>query len=126
MPASGEEQLEYYCNMIRENYPHYWEQDAVPVYWSVVGENGFGCEQAPFPMVGIDREEDVRTYYHTPINAKTGACLNWYRLPVINSRFPEFGDALGWLPSPGQQFAPLRSIIHGEPADIMKRKYAYV
>jgi len=26
----------------------------------------------------------------------------WYKLLVINSRFPEFAEALGWSPSPGQ------------------------
>jgi hypothetical protein len=36
-------------------------------------------------------------------------------LPVINSRFPEFAEALRWLPSPGQMFAPLRSIVAGTP-----------
>jgi hypothetical protein len=100
MPASGEEQLEYYCNIIRNNYPQYWEADAVPIYWSVSGTDGFGCERAPFAMVDIPWDEDVRTFYHTPINVKTGEPLNWFKLSVINSRFPEFGEALGWLPSP--------------------------
>jgi hypothetical protein len=35
MPASGEEQLEYYLDMIREVRPEYWERDAVPIYWTV-------------------------------------------------------------------------------------------
>ena len=121
MPASGEEHLKYYCNMIRENYPDYWEKDAVPIYWTVCDIH----ERAPFPVVGMDWDEDVRTFFHTPTNTETGERLNWYRLPVINSRFPEFGEALGWLPSPGQQFAPIRSIIEGPPAGVVKREDAY-
>lgn len=37
--------------------------------------------------------------------------MDWFRLPVRNDRFPEFGEALGWLPSPLQPYAPLRSIM---------------
>jgi hypothetical protein len=72
--------------------------------------DGFGCEQAPFEPTDGD---NVLTIYRTPINVKTGEPVNWYRLPVINDRFPKFAAALGWLPSPGQLFAPLRSIVHG-------------
>jgi hypothetical protein len=32
-------------------------------------------------------------------------------LPVRNTRFPAFAEALGWLPSSFQEFAPLRSIV---------------
>jgi hypothetical protein len=68
MPASGEEQLEYYLDMIREVRPEYWERDAVPIYWTVYDIH----ERAPFPMEGMDWDEDVRTFFHTPINTRTG------------------------------------------------------
>ncbi len=37
-------------------------------------------------------------------------CSAW-RLSAHNTRFPAFAKALGWLPSPFQRFAPLRSIV---------------
>ena len=119
-PAGGKEQLAYYCEYIRTGYGgryrHWWDADAVPIYWSVMGDDdGFGCEQAPFHLDG-GNGEDVLTHYYPPINVRTGAQINWYTsLPVINRRFPEFAAALGWLPSPGQMFAPLRSIVAGTP-----------
>jgi hypothetical protein len=114
LPASGEEQLAYYVDYIRRRYPHWWNADAVPIYWSVMGDgDGFGSEEAPFH--DADSIGNVLTYYYPPINVRTGNLINWYRLPVINNRFPEFAAALGWLPAPGQLFAPLRSIVNGSP-----------
>ena len=109
---TGEEQLAYYCDYIKRRYPQWWEADAVPIYWSVMGEgdSGFGCEAAP-----CNPGDNVLTYYRTPINDRTGAPLNWYSLPVLNLRFPQFAKALGWLPAPFQMFAPLRSIMAGIP-----------
>jgi hypothetical protein len=120
--ASGEEQLAYYCEYLRTayggRYRHWWNDDAVPIYWSVMGDDdGFGCEQAPFHIDDNPRR-DVLTYYYPPINVRTGNLINWYQLPVINNRFPEFAAALGWLPAPGQLFAPLRSIVSGSPQPV--------
>jgi len=39
------------------------------------------------------------------------ADLDWFKLPVKNSRFPEFAQALDWTPSPMQPTCPLRSIL---------------
>jgi hypothetical protein len=115
-PASGKEQLAYYCDYIRRRYSHWWDADAVPVYWTVMGDDdGFGCEQAPFDLTGGN---NVLTHYYPPVNVRTGMQINWYKLPVINKRFPEFAAALGWLPAPGQLFAPLRSIISGIPQQV--------
>jgi hypothetical protein len=111
-PASGEAQLTHYVEYIQQHYPHWWNDDAVPIYWSVMGDgDGFGSEQAPFNPDG----DNVLTYYYPPINVRTGQQINWYKLPVINNRFPEFAAALGWLPAPGQLFAPLRSIVEVAP-----------
>jgi hypothetical protein len=107
--GNGQEQLAYYCRHIRRKYPQWWDADAVPIYWFVRGDDdGFGCEFAPW-----HDGENVLMFYRTPISVRTGEPINWYRLPVINRRFPKFAAALGWLPSPGQMFAPLRSIIRG-------------
>lgn len=116
-PASGEEQLAYYCDYIRKRYRDWWDADAVPIYWSVVGADAaFGSEKAPFDLTGGD---NVLTYYYPPVNLRTGEEVNWYSsLPVINSRFPQFAAALGWLPSAGQLLAPLRSIVNGTPQPV--------
>jgi hypothetical protein len=110
---TGDEQLRYYCDYIQRRYSHWWESDAVPIYWAVMGDDdGFGCERAPFHT---DDGNNILTFYRAPINVRTGEPVNWYRLPIINNRFPKFAAALGWLPSPGQLTAPLRSIVHGVP-----------
>jgi hypothetical protein len=107
-PASGEEQLRYYCDYIQRRYRQWWDADAVPIYWSVMGDgDGFGCEQAPFHRGEEFGDRDVLTYYYPPVNLRTGEQVNWYRLPVINKRFPEFAAALGWLPSPDVRPATL-------------------
>ena len=116
---SGEEQLQYYCAYLRrrDRYRQWWDDDAVPIWWLVRGDDdGFGCERAPFEYGdGTYRPaHSILTYYHPPVNAKTGEPIDWYRLPVINSQFLKFAAALDWLPSPGQPFAPLRSIVSGQ------------
>ena len=112
--ATGEEQLIYYVQYLKGRCSHWWDNDAVPIDWFVMGDgDAFGCEQAPFH---VDDSNDILTYYYTPINVRTGHAVNWYTsLPVRNTRFPKFAAALGWLPAPGQMFAPLRSIFCGMP-----------
>jgi hypothetical protein len=40
---SGAAQLDYYCDYVRRRRPEWWAADAVPVYWSVMGnEDAFG------------------------------------------------------------------------------------
>jgi hypothetical protein len=56
-------------------------------------------------------DKNFLTFFTPPVDAKTGEFMNWWRLSVRNTRFPAFAKALGWLPSPFQQFAPLRSIM---------------
>jgi hypothetical protein len=111
----GPGQLRYYCDYIQRRYPQWWEADAVPIYWTVMGSgDAFGCETAPCRTnLGLGLHEDFLTHYHTPIHVETGEPLNWFKLPVINSRYPKFARALGWLPSPFQDTAPLRSITRG-------------
>ena len=38
-----------------------------------------------------------------PVNVKTGAPVNWYKLPVINHRFPKFATALGCAAGRGKK-----------------------
>lgn len=105
---SGDEQLDAYVRYVRERYAEWWEQDAVPIYWSLVPVH----ETAPFQRLDAERDSgrDFLTYFHWPTD-RDGERLDWYRLPVVNDRFPAFAKALGWLPSPLQPTAPLRSII---------------
>ena len=76
------------------------------IYWSVRGE-GVAEHASCNAIAG----RCFLTIFTQPVDAKTGEELNWWRLPVRNDRFPAFAKALGWLPSPFQEFAPLRSIV---------------
>ena len=107
---SGTGQLAYYVDYVQRGYPEWWEADAVPIYWSVRGEPGI-ADHAPNSDYANRRGDNFLTFWTPPVDAKTGELLNWWRLPVRNDRFPAFAKALGWLPSPFQEFAPLRSIL---------------
>jgi predicted GIY-YIG superfamily endonuclease len=104
----GEEQLEEYVSYLKRNHPEWLERNAVPIHWSVCGNAGVH-EAAPFA-------EDVPwgdflAHFTWPFDPKTGEALDWYRLPVVNDRFPEFAKALAWTPSPLQPTCPLASIL---------------
>jgi len=104
---SGPGQLAYYVDYVQRRYPEWWEADAVPIYWSVRGEPGI-AEDAPNSDYANRNGDNFLTFWTPPVDAKTGEPLNWWRLPVRNTAFAK---ALGWLPSPFQDFAPLRSIV---------------
>jgi hypothetical protein len=93
---------------VRRHYPEWWDADAVPIYWAVRGDGVF--EHAPNNSERYGGKSFL-TFFTPPVDPRTGAVMNWWRLPVRNERFPAFAEALGWLPSPFQEFAPLRSII---------------
>ncbi len=105
---SGPGQVFYYADYLQRRYPDWWAADAVPIWWSVMGEGI--CEYAPGAS-NTRHDENFLTFFKPPVDAKTGQFLNWWRLPVRNHRFPAFAAALGWLPSPFQEFAPMRSIM---------------
>ena len=105
---SGVGQLAYFIAWIRRRYPEQWKADAVPIFWSVRGDGVF--EIAPNNARDIIGKNFL-TVFTPPVDARTGEPLNWWRLPVRNDRFPAFAKALGWLPSPFEEFAPLRSIV---------------
>jgi hypothetical protein len=108
---SGAGQLAYYVDCVRRDYPQWWEVDAVPIYWSVRGDAGI-AEHAPNNARDFALpDKNFLTFFTPPRDAKTDAPLNWWSLPVRNDRFPEFAKALGWMPSPFQRIAPLRSIV---------------
>jgi hypothetical protein len=113
---SGEGQPDYYIDYVQRRYPHWWEADAVPIWWFVMGEHI--CEFAPMNAHRICDGKNFLTEFTAPVDAKTGEPMNWWRLPVRNTRFPTFAKALGWLPSPFQEFAPLRSIITNATAKV--------
>ena len=102
----GHVQLAEYVDYLKRHKPELLEADAVPIYWSVLPAH----ETAPFFTSKIGHKNFL-TYYTWPVHAATGKPIDWFRMPVRHSRFPEFGRALGWKPSPLQRYAPLRSII---------------
>ena len=103
---SGDRQLAHYVDVIQRRHPRWWEADAVAIHWFVEGDGVF--EAAPN---NDDGYKNFLTLFTPPVDAESGEPLNWWRLEVRNERFPAFAEALGWLPSPFQEFAPLRSIV---------------
>ncbi len=118
---SGAGQLAFYLDNLRRARPEYWEADAVPIYWFVRGDPGI-TEQAPNNADERSLDKHFLTSFTPPVDAATGEPLNWWRLPVRNDRSPEFAKALGWLPSPFQEFAPLRSIVTNATVETRRRR----
>lgn len=114
----GEEQVAYFVDRTRRCYPEEWAADRVPIYWSLRGDHTH--EAAPL-QEHFAAGDNFLTYFTWPTDSDGRPC-DWFTLPVRNDRFPEFGKALGWLPSPLQPFCRLRSLyasklgIHPEAA----------
>jgi hypothetical protein len=104
----GEDQLAYYVRYVVERYPHWWETDAVPIIWSVRGKTTH--EAAPFNPDPVPWG-DFLYHFTWPEDHRTGEALDWFTDLLVRNRFPAFASALGWLPSPFQRTAPLRSIV---------------
>lgn len=106
--ADGAGQFDAYVAWVRRNHPDWLLDGAVPISWFVAG-NGV-MEAAP-----LQREKspagDFLEYFTWPREVATGAPLNWFSLSVVNDRFPEFAEELGWTPSPLQPSCPLSSIL---------------
>lgn len=106
---NGEDQLAIYLAWIMAAKADLWKADAVPIYWSIRGEGI--AETAPFTQEPYG-DENFLTFYSWPQDVETGEALDWFSdLPVQDTRYPDFADALGWRPSPLQATAPLRSIL---------------
>jgi hypothetical protein len=109
---SGEEQLRQYVRYIKRECTDQWEADAVHIYWCVSGKATF--ETAPFQRHYPGKyppDEDFLTHFTWPRHGKTGEWLDWFSLPVVNTRFADWAKALAWTPSPMQPTCPLRSIM---------------
>jgi hypothetical protein len=104
----GEGQLAAYVQYIEEGYPAWLKDDAVPIVWTVHSHWRGLIEMAPFQA---DDQPDFLSYFSWPEDVKTGELVDWFHLPVVMDRFPDFTEALGWLPSPLQRTCPLRSIM---------------
>lgn len=107
----GEGQLDEYISYVQRNYPDQLRSDAVPIYWYVQGPGI--CEGAP-PFLGHNYHGPVThflDFFTWPRDVNTGDQLDWFSLPVLNDRFPEFAEALAWKPSPFQLHCPLRTIV---------------
>lgn len=105
----GEGQLAYYVEYLEANYPQWLADDAVPIAWFVESRDASICEAAPFGPVLYPM--NFLTHFTWPYHAETLEQVDWFRLPILNLRFPEFAEALGWTPSPLQPTCPLRSIL---------------
>jgi len=111
----GEGQLAAYVEYLEEHHPEWLAADAVPIIWLVRGEEI--AEHAPFQSGEYGPEgkwgwrENFLTEFTWPRDARTGELLDWFKLPVRIDRFPEFAQALDWLPSALQPTCPLRSIL---------------
>lgn len=108
----GEGQFEEYVQYLERRYPQWLDADAVPIIWSVRSRGLGGInETAPFQKEFVPTWGDFLAHFTWPVDAKNGERLDWYRLPVVNERFPEFAEALAWTPSPLQPTCPLSSIL---------------
>lgn len=108
----GETQLTYWVDWLERNHSDAMAADAIPIFWSVQP----CCECAPFTTNRYDQQKNFLTELSWPMNARTGEPVNWFQLPVIYSRFPAFGEALGWKPAPFQPHAPMASILRSRSA----------
>lgn len=110
---NGDDQLREYVQYLEQRYPQWLEADAVPIYWSVETPAWDLGEGAP-PFLGAHLEQPMPNfldYFTWPTDVNTGARLDWFSLPVVNDRFPEFAEALAWTPSPFQPSCPLATIL---------------
>jgi hypothetical protein len=110
---NGDDQLREYVRYLEDRYPQWLEADAVPIYWSVETPAWDLGEGAP-PFLGSHVKESIPhflDYFTWPTDVNTGERLDWFSLPVVNDRFPEFAEALAWTPSPFQPSCPLATIL---------------
>lgn len=108
----GQGQFEAYVQYLERRHPEWLEADAVPIVWSVHSNWHGVFEAAPFTAWGdAVGWGNFLTHFTWPEDAITGEPLDWYQLPVVNDRFPEFAKALAWTPSPLQPTCPLTSIV---------------
>lgn len=109
----GHGQLEEYVQYLERRHREWLDTDAVPIIWSVHDGWAKGIfEAAPFTTYGDSVGwGNFLAHYTWPVDAVNGEPLDWYQLPVVNDRFPEFAKALAWTPSPLQPTCPLASIL---------------
>lgn len=109
----GQGQFEEYVQYLERTHREWLDADAVPIIWSVRSDLAIGIfESAPFTTWGDNAPwGNFLTHYTWPVDATNGEPLDWYALPVVNDRFPEFAKALAWTPSPLQPTCPLASIV---------------
>lgn len=104
-------QFEEYVQYLERRHPEWLAADAVPIYWFVHSAWEGVFEAAPYANESNTLGRDFLTEFTWPTDAATGEPLDWYALPVVNDRFPEFAKALAWTPSPLQPTCPLASIV---------------
>lgn len=122
----GQGQFEAYVQYLERSHREWLDADAVPIIWSVHDCAFSGVyEAAPFTAWGDSVGwGNFLTHYTWPVDAITGEPLDWYALPVVNDRFPEFAKALAWTPSPLQPTCPLASIVRSRNGQYAARPAA--
>lgn len=120
----SEGQFEHYIQYLKRHHMDWLHANAVPIVWSVLGA-GIG-ESAPFLQAEPRPAGDFLTHFTWPVDATSGDYLDWYQLPVVNDRFPEFAKALAWTPSPMQPTCPFRSLLQSRWGAMGQQKADYI
>ena len=110
--ASGEDQLEYWLRYLLKHREEELLSDKVPISWFVAGDKGI-FEAAPFAVKHYGGGDFLDHFYvpHCSCFDHDDVLLDFYKLPVVMSRWPALYEALEWRPSPLQPFIPLHSLI---------------
>lgn len=106
-----------------------YDDQLIPIIWSIVGEKIAVYDFMPFQYQDFDIHEDFLTFFTWPVDSKTGAKLDFLKLPVVDKRWrPGRGDkggfiqeATGWKPSILQPFVYLPSLLQLHTANKNKR-----
>lgn len=106
---SPETFVQFAVAKLKRDYRDWYDSDAAPLYWSVVGES-IGGETAPFANGHIGSHENFLTHYSWPIDEQTMEPLNVFLLP-IRPCVPELEVGLGYKPAALQATIPIRTIV---------------
>lgn len=118
---SAQELLDMWVAKVAPHHP----DGLIPITWHVEGPDVAVGEVMPFQYEHFEGslDEDFLTFFTWPVNAATGARLNWFELPVVDKLWrpgsAEKGgfiqEATGWKPSILQPFLYLPSLLNSTP-----------
>lgn len=109
----GIAEVRYYREYLVERYPGIWQADEASISWSVCGDRikpeYAPCEMEPYGPDYIAPPGCFSTYYTQP--TLEGREVDLAELSVRLSRYPKFGAALRWKPTPFERTAHVRTIV---------------